>query len=460
MGATEAVVRFASQTRFPDIPQEAVANAKLPFLDIIGLMLAGSTEPCSGIARDFIREIGGAPSATIIGSGFRSSQPNAAFANGIAAHAPESDDADFEVLAHPSPVLVPTILAVGEACGSSGKEILEAYIIGWEVIGGIGRAVQVGFDHAVRGWQATGTLGTFGAAVAAAKLLKLNPDQMRMALGIAGAEASGTMQHWGTMGEPFIAGNSARNGVVAAVLARQGFTACPTILESRWGFFNVYSTKGIYEPERVARKMGNPYTFVSPGALIKKYGCIAPIQVPLEAMQNLVKRERFVAEEVESIEDGVSPQLKNDDSYPEPADAVQARYSVSYSIAAGVVYPELVGLAPYEEERVRNPRVKELYKKIRLYVHPDLVDMEPSKSLPVNYLKVRLKDGREFSLRAETAGGFPGNPLTKEELVAKYRYCAEKILPGQKIDRSIELIDNLEKLPDVGELVRALDPHP
>ncbi len=422
----------------------------------VGLALAGSTEPCSRIARDFVKGNGGNPVATVIGAGFKISQPDAAFANGIAAHALECDDADLEVLAHPSPVLVPALLAVGEACTSSGRDILEAYIIAWEVLGAIGRAVQLNFDHSVRGWQATGTIGTFGAAMGAAKLLNLDADQIRMALGIAGAEASGTMVHWGSMGEPFIAGHAARNGVVAALLARQGFTAAPKILESRWGFFNLYSGEGNYDAARVPRKLGNPYTFVSPGALIKKYGCIAPIQIPFEAMQELVKREAFSPEDLEWVEDGVSPQLHDDAAYPEPENAIQARYSPWFSIAAGIVYPDLVGLAPYEQERIADPRLRGLLKRIRIYVHPELANADRTTSLGVNYLKVRLKDGREFSIRADKAGGFPGNPMSKDELVAKYRYCAGRALSGSEVDRSTELINTLEKLEDIGELVSIL----
>jgi 2-methylcitrate dehydratase PrpD len=261
------------------------------------------------------------------------------------------------------------------------------------------------------------------------------------------------------MGEPFIAGHAARNGVVAAMLAKRGFTAAPKILEARWGFFNLYSSEGVYDATKVAGKLGNPYTFVSPGALLKKYSCIAPIQVPLEAMQKLVKQEGFAPEDVEWVEDGISPQLYNDSTYPEPKDTVQARYSVWFSIAAGIAYPDLVGIAPYEQERISNPKVRDLLKKVKTYIHPDLAEADRSKSLSVNYLKVRLKDGREFSVRAEKAGGFPGNPMSKAELVAKYRYCAERVLAGSKIDRSIELVDALEKLEDIGELAGVIAPN-
>ncbi len=137
-------------------------------------MLAGTAEPCSRIAIDLVNELGGTPKAMVFGGGFKSSEPNAAFANGVSAHAHECDDVDLVALLHPSPVLMPAILAVGESISASGKDIMEAYIIGWEVLGGIGQAVMSQLQHLVRGWHATSTIGTFGATAAVAKLLKLD----------------------------------------------------------------------------------------------------------------------------------------------------------------------------------------------------------------------------------------------------------------------------------------------
>jgi len=458
MGATESVVQFILETHFENIPPAAVENAKAPILDLIGVMLAGTTEPCGKIAIDLVKELGGTPKATVFGDDFKNSEPNAAFANGVSAHAHECDDADLVALLHPGPVLMPAILAVGESINASGRDIMEAYIIGWEVLGGIGQAVMSQLQHLVRGWHATSTVGTFGATAAVAKLLKLDNHQIRMALGIAGSEAAGTFQQFGTMSKPFHAGNAARNGVMASMLAKKGFTADPDILESRYGFFNLYNGEGNYDAGRVARKLGNPYTLISPGCLIKKYACTATFQIPIEAMQELVKRERFTAEDVEWVEDGIHPQQEKISRYDYPQQHLEAKFSERFAIAAGIVYPDLVGLAPYEQARVSDSRVQELMKKVKVYVHPELALTETiSANLVIHFLKVRLKDGREFSMRADKAGGVPGNPLSEAELLAKYRDCAQRVLSPSKVDRSIQLINAFEKLEDMGALMEALN---
>ncbi len=456
MQAIEKIVQFILETNFQNIPPEAVEKGKWAFLDTVGLILAGSTEPCGRIAIELVKEFGAKPTATVIGGGFRTSEPSAAFANGVSAHAHECDDADLEILVHPSPPIIPAILAVGESIDASGKDIMAAYIIGWEVIGGIGRAVQPQLQHMIRGWHGTGTIGTFGATAAVTKLLKLDAQQIRMALGIAGSEAAGLMQQFGTMSKPFHAGNAARSGVVAAMLAKKGFTADPDILESRGGFFNVFNGEGNYDAARVARKLGNPYTFISPGALIKKYACTATFQIPIEAMQELVKREGFAAEDVEWIEDGIHPMQEGLSRFDYPQKHLEAKFSERFAIAACIVYPDLTGLAPYEQERVSDSRVQELMKKIKVYVHPELTEKAPA-SVVIHFLKVRLKDGREFSMRADKAGGVPGNPLSEAELLAKYRDCAQRVLPSSKIDRSIELINALEKLEDISMLTKVLE---
>ena len=164
MQAIDKPVQFILGTRYQNLPVEVVDKAKVPFLDAVGVMLAGSTEPCGRMAIDLVREIGGMPEATVIGSGLRSSILNAAFANGVSAFAASFDDFNEEIFLHPSAVLIPTILASGEVNKASGKDILTAYIIGWEVLGAIGRAAEAQrFAHRTRGWHPTSTIGALGA---------------------------------------------------------------------------------------------------------------------------------------------------------------------------------------------------------------------------------------------------------------------------------------------------------
>ena len=240
MQVIDKVIQFIVETDFPNIPVEVVERAKIPFLDTIGVMLAGSAEPAGKIAINLVREMGGIPTATVVGGDFKTSPLNAALANGVSANAPLLDDNLLELLIHPSAVLIPAILAVGEVTKASGRDILGAYIIGWEIIGAIGRAAEAGrYVHRERGWHQTSTIGNFGATAVAAKLLDLDAQQIRMAFGITGSLASGTLQQYGTMAFPFHAGFAARNGVMTTMLAKKGVTADHDIFESQYGFFNL-----------------------------------------------------------------------------------------------------------------------------------------------------------------------------------------------------------------------------
>ncbi len=457
MQAIDKVVQFVLETSFQNIPSEVVEKAKSPFLDTIGVMLAGSTEPGGRIVIDFVEEMGGAPTSTVIGRGFKSSPLNAALANGVSGFAPVYDDFDAEIFVHPSTPVIPAILAVGEATKASGRDVLEAYIIGWEVMGGIGRAAQAGqFTHHRKGWHTTCTIGTFAATAVVAKLLKLDAYRMRMALGIAGSMASGTVQQYGTMAFYLHAGYAARNGVMAAMLARKGVTAEPDILESKYGFFNLFNGEGNYDLGRVER-MGNPYIFVSPGFSLKKYACLGTCQPTIEAMQELVKREQFAPEDVEQVELGIHSRQKSQKAkFDIPDGPDQAKFSETFHVAAGIVYPDLLGLAPYEAERIRDPRVQELMKKVKVYAHPELTK-ETAGLILTKFFKVRLKDGREFSIKADTPGGCFAKPFSRKELLGKYRDCAQRVLSPADIEHSIELIDTLEKLDNINILTKVLE---
>ena len=456
MQAIEKVVQFILETNFQNIPAEVIEKAKVPFLDTIGVALAGSTEPSGRIAIDFVREMGGTPTATVIGGGFKTSPLNAALANGVSVNAPLLDDFHAELLLHPSAVLIPAILAVGEAIKASGRDILGAYIIGWEVIGAIDRAAEAGqFAHRTRGWHTTCTIGNFGATATAAKLLNLDAYQMRMALGIVGSMASGTVQQYGTMAFPFHAGFAARNGVMAAMLAQKGITAEHDILESRYGFFNLFSGEGNYDPGGVDG-MGNPYSLISPGFSLKKYACCGLLPPTIESIQELVKREQFAPEDVESIEVGIHPLLKRQIAiYDFPSKPEEAKFSEQFHAAAGIVYPDLAGIAPYEEERVLDPRVQELMKRVKVYVHPELAEELPGL-ISTHFLKVRLKDGQEFSIKTDKASGYPKKPFSREELLGKYRDCAQRVLSPSEVEHSIELTNTLEKLEDIGILTEVI----
>ena len=268
-------------------------------LDCLGAALAGYSHPIGKIITDFVKESGGSPKATVIGAGFKTSPHEAALANGTMAHALDYDDYSLVLAGHPSVSLLPSILAIGEDRGISGKKVLTAYIVGFEIESKLGAGVN--FRHYELGWHATCTLGTLGAAAACSSILGLDIEKTRMALGIAASEASGLRQNFGTMTKPFHAGLSARNGVIAALLAEKGFTADKNILEAEFGFCNLFCGKGEYDSERITSNLGNPFAIFEPGISIKPYPSCGGTHTALDAMLYLAKENDINPSDVEEI---------------------------------------------------------------------------------------------------------------------------------------------------------------
>ena len=452
LNAIDAILSFTLDTRYEDLPPEVVAQSKVPFLDTIGVMLLGTTFPHGKIAIDLVRETGAAPVATVAGGGFKTSMLDAAFANGVSAFAPDFDDFNIEIFLHPSVVLIPAILAAAEVTRASGPDVLAAYIVGWEFINTIGQAAEAGrFAHRSRGWHPTGTTGTLGAAAVAARMLGLNREGAAMALGIAGSMAAGTVQQYGTMAFALHPGLAAKNGLLAARLAQKGITAERDILESRYGYLNLYNGAGNYRPLQ-PEKMGKPYFLVSPGFGLKKYACCSLLQCPIEGMQELVKREHFTAEDVAEIAIGIHAKTREQIArHDNPTTVGEAQFSEQYHAAVGTVYPDLIGLAPYGQVPFADPRVRALMRRITVFVDPS-IQGEDGDALYAHHLTVKLKDGRQFYSVATIVGGDVRKPLSRAEVLTKYRDNARRVLAAAEIEESIAILERLERCPDIGRL--------
>lgn len=240
MTVTEKLARFVVDTNLDMMPPEVVTIVKDALIDTVGVTLACSVTPIGKIIIAFVKKLGCMPVAGIIGGKFRTSPCNAALANGCMAHGLDYDDAGASTQGHPSAVLMPVALALGEELEASGREIIEAYVLGVEVWAKIARTMR---DLHFKGWHPTAVFGTLGAAAVGAKLLKLDINQTAMALALAASEASGLGQNMGTMTKPFHAGNAAKNGIIAAKLAKEGFTAAIDIMEGDMGFLKAFYEK-------------------------------------------------------------------------------------------------------------------------------------------------------------------------------------------------------------------------
>jgi 2-methylcitrate dehydratase PrpD len=451
METTKILAEFIAKTSFNDIPKEGLDLAKQAFLDCIGVTLAGSISPQARIVIEMIRENVSQPKAVVIGGGFRSSSPDAALANGTSAHALDYDDTNSAVMGHPSVFLVPTVMALGEELGISGIGALEAYVIGLEAAGRVGKGLTKG--HYNKGWHATATIGTFGAAAAAAKILKLNADQTRMALGIAASSSAGLRQNFGTMTKPLHAGNAARNGIVASMLAKRGFTAEKNILEAKFGFYKLFSKDDEYDLERVTDGMGQPLVIMSPGVSVKPYPSCRRTHSALDSMLDFVKKQNFSAQDVEEIEVRVDPATPNVLIHSNPQSGLEGKFSMQFCMAIAILNKH-VGLGAFTDENVLNAQTQELIKKVKMVPEPSLAHPGPSKKTEHNpsIVRVKLKNGQEFIQQRDVPKGNRSVPMNREELLMKYKDCAGQVLSQNAVEQSIDLIEHLENIQNLRNL--------
>jgi len=292
---TRAVVDFISSARLEDFPPDALTIGKRCIIDGLGVMLAGSVQPASGIVIDYAAATGARAEATAFGQRpFATSAAMAALVNGTAGHALDWDDTQlatsadriFGLLTHPTIPPLVAALAIGEREQVSGRDFLEAFLTGFEVECKIAEAIHP--SHYKQGFHTSGTIGTFGAAVAAAKLLRLDADRIEHMLAIAASSASGIRVNFGSMTKPLHVGRAAQNGIVAAELAAHGFTGGHDALDPPWGFFSTFSHGQGFDEDRINGVLGNPHTIVSPGVSIKPYPCGVLGHPTMDAMRRLV----------------------------------------------------------------------------------------------------------------------------------------------------------------------------
>lgn len=444
MGPTEKLACFVLDTDFQDIPREAIELSKRLFLDCMGSALAAVVEPAGRIIQEYIKETGATEEATLIGTSISSSAPNAAFANGVMAHAISFDDS---APSHPTVTILPVLLALGEKYKFSGRELLAAQVLGYDVFLRFNAATKRAETIRLGGWHPTGFFGTVAASAMTAKLLKLDLGKTRIAFGIAGSLSAGLSRNIGTMTMPLHAGNSARNGMMAALLAQKGFTADDEILQGQFGLLNALCGKDGYSIDGLTANLGDPFKVISPGINIKFYPSCWAHHRAVDAMLHLVEKHSLSAAEVESIECDLLVD-KPIGRYINPKTDLQAKYSVGYSLAVALLDGRL-GIEQFFPEKIFDAKTQEVLAKVK-HVPQDWGEEGPDKHV----VKVRLKDGREYAYGVEHCKGeAKAKPLTRDELLVKYRTCARRVLSEDKIERSIEIIEQLEDTKNIDELM-------
>lgn len=445
---SENLAEWVRDTHYADIPQGVVNTAKRSILDFIGVALAGSTQPVAQIVEKYINQVNGAEQSTVIGLGLKTSCVEAAFANGVIGHCLDYDDllrpAPGGGAPHITAAILPAALAIAEWNNKTGEQLISAYILGSEITYRVGRAVDP--DHYKLGWHSTETEGIFGATVAAGKLLGLDCEEIAHALGIAGSEASGLQENFGTMTKPFHAGQSGAKGVKAALLSSLGFDSSKNIFEGRLGFCNILARNA--KVDEITKNLGKPFGLTE--VCLKLYPCCGVIHTAIYAALQLAQQYDIQVEDIEKVDVKIDPQAAAVKLYEKPETALEGKFSVQFAIALALL-DRKVTVAQFSDEKVRQPEVVALMSRVKAIVVPELHQTEATGRSQI--VEIHLKDGRQLVKRSDFPPGTPSNPLSDEALFQKYRSCASLVLPEKQIEESIELIMNLERIGEINKLL-------
>jgi 2-methylcitrate dehydratase PrpD len=374
----------------------------------------------------------------------------AAFANGLLAHALDFDDWDGLIHAgHPTSMVVGAALSLAETTSPSGKDLLKAYVFGIEVLTKISAA---GPNLQDRGFHSTPVLGSLGAAVACASLLKLDPGKIKASLGIAASGCSGIHRQQGSMVKPFHAGNAARNGVEAALLAEKGFTADAAIFEAPRGFCDTFFGKGVCDYEKMITNIGKPFFLESPGLGLKMHPCSAPQFLAADAALHLKREHKIDFADVATIEVSIPPQRYQRHYHAEVKTGLRGKFAINYVVALALLDGKLE-IATFTDEKVNQPQVQDALSKVNVIVDESIP--EPGPYCPVS---VELKNGTRHSYTARIAKGDPRNPMSESEVLDKFRGNAKSVISEKQSEELIATVRNLEAVENVSRLVSLLRP--
>jgi len=456
MGVTRQLADFVADTSYDRLPEDVKKIAKMCILDTLAAIVCGRESQTADVVIGLVRGLGGVRESSVLGEGLKTSCVNAALANGVMSHVMELDDAHRDSFTHTGAVVVPAALAMAEREGAGGKDVILSTVLGYEVVARIGRAG--GKSHYNR-WHATSTIGCFGSAVAAGKILDLKGEDMVNNLGLAGTQAGGLweslMERAIAGSKHFHAGKAASNGVMAALLAEKGLAGSDRIVEGEKGLLRVTSDATDDDMAQIADGLGTRYIGMLNNAF-KPHACCfsthAPIDMTLETVNKYGLRSDSVEEITVSTDPASMPWLRWLVGNPDPKDEFQARFSIPYTVALAVLKGR-VGPHEFRKELLNNGTIRELMGRVRLEEDPSIEKGGPGGAWKMIKLRIRTKDGKEFDNSVTAAKAWP---MTAEQIPQKFRAVTEEVLSQQQIKRVIDVIEALEKKKDVSELVESL----
>ena len=428
--------------------QTCLDGARRAFVDTIAVMVAGQDIACTVGTRKAVAHWGAGPCHVI--GGATMAAPWAALVNGTAAHALDYDDVLEPAMSHPSAALVPAILALAEERGASGADCLDAYLIGFEVLARLGESMNL--VHYQRGWHTTLSLGSMGVAAACARMMRLDAQQMQMAISLATSVAGGSKRQFGSMAKPLHAGRAAKNGLMAAQLAASGVTGIEEPLEGRWGYLELMAGETAAGFDTAFSKLGVPPAMEEYGVWAKYYPCCASTHRPVDALRSMGLKPDQIAK----IEADISEVSMSNLRYRVPRDPNEARFSLPYCLAAALE-DGMLTVSSFSQDAVTREKLVPLMERVTLRLDPDLMaDRAVTDSFERGTVTVTLTDGRVLKEEVLTPRGHPGAPLSDDDLARKFRDCAAGLLPPAKIEDALGLLARFGALGGMGQLMESL----
>jgi 2-methylcitrate dehydratase PrpD len=442
--STRILARFVLDTTFENLDADLLRHIRRNITDCLGVGLGGVDNSVTELLLDHLRELGGSPQATVWGIGERLNVARTALVNGHLSNVLDYDDTLLspDTILHANAALLPAALAVAEWKRRTGRELITAFAVGYEVEVRVARAV--GFVHLERRWHPTSTAGTFAAAAAASKLLGLNETQICHALGIASSQASGSIEFSGGDMKGIQVGYAAQKGVEAALLAARGVSLSQRVLDDRPGcFLRLYSDDP--KPERLVEGLGERWELSN--SAFKAFACGIVGQPLMDGVIRLRNAHNIKPEQVAEIEGHVYPFTIVPMWRKEPKTGLEGKFSIWHSVAVCLI-DGTAGKIQYSDTRVNDPLVVNMRERVKIITDEKLAAHE-ARAI------IRLVDGRTFEITVEHGLGTRENPLTDDDLRSKFLSLAGPAIGSERANKVLNTIDRLELLGDAGDLARA-----
>jgi 2-methylcitrate dehydratase PrpD len=437
---TRTLAHYLVAASYDDLPANVRKEGVRTLLNWVGVAIGGSRHQTVDIAVLALQPFSGPAQASLFGRRERFDIMNAAFINGVSSHIFDYDDTHLKTIIHPAGPVASAILALSEMQPVSGKEFLNALVLGVETECRIGNAVYP--NHYDVGWHITGTAGVFGSAAAVGKLLKLNEQQMVWALGLAASQPVGLRESFGSMNKSFNPGRAASSGIFAAMLASKNFTSSDGMIEAKRGWANTISTKQDYN--EITGDLGKRYE----AALntYKPFACGIVMHPAIDAAIRLRNENNLTGDQIERVELKVHPLVLELTGKKTPREGLEGKFSIYHAVAVAII-EGAGGEKQFSDRAVADPTIVALRGKVIPTITPGIDPAQVD-------MTIVLKDGRTLNRRIEHAIGSVETPMTDKQLETKFADLADGIIPAGSIRRVMDACWNVETLPNAAEIAK------